>query len=50
MAGAQDGTFTCVGYMEGTVGPKFNRRHLVTNVYCVCVRYRQRQHGGPPQA
>src|SRR6266850_1665059 len=42
MAGAQDGTFTCVGYIEGTEPSSIQRRGLVvTNVYCVCVGYRR---------
>src|SRR6266850_7588216 len=41
MAGAQDGTFSCVGYIEVTERSQNSTgRRLVTNVYCVCVGYR----------
>ena len=49
MAGAQDGTFTCVGHMEGTIG----RNSTGANGY-ECILYVRSipagQHGEPPQA
>ena len=40
MEGAQDGTFICVSYLEGTAWTETRPLALlVTNVYYVCVRY-----------
>jgi hypothetical protein len=37
MPSAQDGTFTCVGHMEGTIGPKF--KPMPSGYECIlCVR------------
>ena len=35
MAGAQDGTFTCVGYMEGTGRSEIQRRVVGLRMYTV---------------
>jgi len=35
MAGAQDGTFTCVGYIEGTERSRIQRRVVALGTYTV---------------
>ena len=39
MAGAQDGTFTCVGYIEGTDQSRIQRRVFWLRTYTVYALY-----------
>ena len=49
MAGAQDGTFTCVGHMEGTVGRNSTVPYEL-RMYTVCASDTGAATGEPPQA
>ena len=48
MAGAQDGTFSCVGHMEGTSGQKFNQCRRL-RMYTACASDTGAATGGPLQ-
>ena len=51
MAGAQDGTFTCVGYIEGTERSRIQRRVAWLRTYTVYASDTDAaaQTDGPPQ-